>query len=729
MKLIRSDRGHAGPEADSISRPRSLKPSGDAFSNGRSSMISFNLARLGRPSRSLREAGTTLIEMLVVIVVFLVGILAIVQVFPKGFQILVWTRNESVATALARDQVEILKSRADQLPEAIIPGHYVKTSGGVDFISDANQSPNDLNLLGNGAGATVDSKGNFGLPIVLYANPNLPNNVPANDYTRYMGANRTRHIIGEARIIPAPRMVGSTSGYYGGTIVLNFGPIEFVQDPVNPLVNSVNVYGNDLTAHEGFPQVGDFHTDDEYFIANPQDATIALDLPEGPINLPNGNANQSTRIYTMSFSAYVTTGGSTVKRDFFGLNVTTPKAAPDANGVQPLFQVNLSTLVPGLGSVDLSTLRVRRVFQQVAVGSVWENYEPYTCELVNPSLGVVLFSPYAFGQTISGPTGRVPLQARIDYDVYDWSILREEFRFPQGQLAQHQLAVGSIKVDGNADFDNRTITPIPVLEMAGSQSFVANHNAADNFLLVDLDTGGVFMEKVGNDPNADVNSTLITVNKSTGLITVRDADGDPTNGTQANLLLPDGNVLQNVTIDNRALRALYVPRNNYQVQVLKAPAHYTESLAGVGFAQFAIGPNVGGAATRIYFPMADIGRKVTASVINYRRTGDASPRQLHDQDFVINAPSLLDPAHLPFIDISTVDPQASTLDVNIDSRSFGYAVSGVKGSSVAVRVLWNPNFFQLGSDGAANLNLITTYGQGWRKTTNETYLEKGDLVP
>ena len=71
-------------------------------------------------SRARHNAGTTLIEVLVVIVIFLVGILAVVQIFPKGFQILLFSRNASVATALSRDEIERLKSRPDQLPDGIV---------------------------------------------------------------------------------------------------------------------------------------------------------------------------------------------------------------------------------------------------------------------------------------------------------------------------------------------------------------------------------------------------------------------------------------------------------------------------------------------------------------------------------------------------------------------------------------------------------------------------------
>jgi hypothetical protein len=234
------------------------------------------------------------------------------------------------------------------------------------------------------------------------------------------------------------------------------------------------------------------------------------------------------------------------------------------------------------------------------------------------------------------------------------------------------------------------------------------------------------MEKDKNVPVTTPN-VYISVNKSNGLITVRDLD-DSTPGTQANLMLPDGQIQTNVTIDNRAVRALYMARNEFAVQVLKAPSLYNITYGRPGVGQYYIGGSGAfGEPTRIYFPKADAGRKVTIGVINYRRSGDASPRQILDQDFVIRYPVGSNPSGLPCIDVADVDSQATTLDATADARSFGYAVSGVKGASVAVRTVWNPQFFRLGEDTAQNMTKVNQWGRGWRRSTNETYLEQGDI--
>ena len=58
--------------------------------------------------------------------------------------------------------------------------------------------------------------------------------------------------------------------------------------------------------------------------------------------------------------------------------------------------------------------------------------------------------------------------------------------------------------------------------------------------------------------------------------------------------------------------------------------------------------------------------------------------------------------------------------------AYGYAVRRVKGASVAVRVLWNPAVFQLGTDAAENLERFEVWSRNWRRTTTETFLQRGE---
>ena len=99
---------------------------------------------------------------------------------------------------------------------------------------------------------------------------------------------------------------------------------------------------------------------------------------------------------------------------------------------------------------------------------------------------------------------------------------------------------------------------------------------------------------------------------------------------------------------------------------------------------------------------------------------------LRDQDFVIrNTPA--DPLG-PYVDITDVDGTATTLDFygNPYGSAYGYAVRRVKGASVAVRVLWNPSFFSITSDSATNMQALDRWGRDWRRTTVETFLQRGE---
>lgn len=647
-----------------------------------------------------RTAGTTLLEVLVVIVIFLVGILAVVQIFPKGLNILVLSRSSSMAAALARDEVERLKAHADELPDAIVP---VMADG---LTVDTSRSPNDLGPSGNSLSALGILSGPGGT---------------VGDWMLHAGANNFRRVEGESRRITAPRQVGAGAGMYGSLMILQFGPVEFVPE-TSTTPSNLAVYGNDLTMRVGAPQANERVGDDAFWVAYPTTSAITLGFPTGPLTLPNGQPNAHARTYYVSFAGNVSNGGSFVRRDFRRLKVTINPAAANSNGTQPLSSAPMTGILTAngvastLGSVDLATLRVERGYTQLTnLADNWEGDEPYVCKVLNPQLGVILFSPYAFGQYVSGPMGREALVAKVDYNVYDWRILREEFRFPLGLTPQHQLAVGGLKVGGLDGPDGRPNPVITLLEDPDVNDLRQfNHQRADNFVLMDLDTGGVYCER---DPTVDAyqGTPWVNVNKSTGLVTMVDINPGM-EGTQSDILLPDGTIRE-VTVDSRAVRALYRTRNEFAVQVFKASSSYrvSDTLPGLAPGFFFVGNT-----TRIYFPVADIGQKVTLGVVNYRTSG-GELRQLLDQDFVVKT-ATGEPA--PFVDIATADPGAATFD----SASYGYAVRNVKGSSVTVRTVWNPEAFRLTTNNAKNMSLLDIWGRGWRRSTNETFLQLGEPI-
>jgi hypothetical protein len=640
-------------------------------------------------------------EVLVVIVILLVGILAVVQIFPKGFQILMVSRNNSVSSALARTESERLKSAPEQLPMSILP---VVLQDGV-YITDPTFDPNGTNSMGDRL---------------------LPNGVLQRDgvalgnWQLFSGPNAVKRVVGESRRVPAPRSVGSSSVFYGGLLVLQFGPIDY--NPGNSdYPSNLSVYGNDLVPQFRSPDPNERYYDGQYYVSAADSNAVTLGLPSGP----------EQRQYRVAFSAYINQGGTILKRDYIDVDrVNVPAAAPDAfTGKYPLYAVSLQSLIPdSLVSVDPNTLAVQRAYKQIASNFGFSN-DPYEFKLLDTNIGVLLFNPLANSTYINKPGGREPLLARVNYDVYDWRILKDDFRLGLNSGAQqHKLSVGSLKVAGNTGIDGLKETNIPILESAPTQSGYSNTSSADearanNLVIVDMTTGGVVMERLPGDaaPPQPVTNPLVTVNKSTGVITFIDSNGNPADGTQGRILLPDGTVLT-ATLENRALRAMYRVRNEFSVQVLKASSRYTSSpTAPPGASQFYVGGTDGvGNVTRIYFPRMDAGRKVNLSEVNYFAGGQA--RQISGQDMIIRyQPN--DVLGLPSVDIAEIDGAASGFNY-----ASGAAVRGVKGASVAVRVLWNPDSFFLSQDPIENMARLEKWGQGYRRSTNETFLERAEVV-
>ena len=144
-------------------------------------------------SRKLnRFAGTTLIEILVVIVVFLVGILAIAQIFPGGIKIMNHSRNTAMGVALSRSELELLKSRPDLVPGEVVPIKMTLIAGVYVPVAD----PTWLSTEYSPAVTGINQNG-----IAIEA---------GRAWQLVSGPNTTRRVIGETHKIPAPKLLSPT---------------------------------------------------------------------------------------------------------------------------------------------------------------------------------------------------------------------------------------------------------------------------------------------------------------------------------------------------------------------------------------------------------------------------------------------------------------------------------------------------------------------------------------
>lgn len=615
-----------------------------------------------------------MVELLVVIVIFLIGILAIVQLFPGGFNVLKTTRNNTIATQLIRKEIERLKGRPDQFPDMILPVDFVYGSGTVNLVANPDLNPNSIGP----AGARIEPDGD----VLNQGGDNL------GPWQYVSGSNLIRRVVGEGGKVPAPRAVGNL---FGGLMVLQFAPIIYNSDPLYQ--GLLVVYGNDLVRRLGDPNAFGRSRSWEYFIDNPETSGAEIYL-----------SRDTTRVrqYLLTMTAWVDNGTSVERRDILDIPIT---VNPDVSGGYAVFQ--LSSFVAGnFVGAEFDSIRCNRQYREVNAFSD----DPFEYVLLDDVLGLILINPVAHEVKVRGSNGqRVPLVAKANYDVYDWRILRDDFRVPDGVPPRQKLTLGNLAHLNAYGPDGK---PWPGLNLFTPPG---NTNQRD-FVLIDLDTGGLYERQ---DYQVDT---------SIGVVTCLDRDAVQANGVQMGLLLPGTNTPVLVNAVGRNVRFLYSAMNEWSVQVLKPASRFRTAYARPGIGQFYAGgsgayfgtPGVPGeSATRIYFPPMDDGKKVTVGEIWYGDPG-FEPQLLADQEFLIRSIPA-DPTGLPYIDLA--DKVSGTVPP-LNYQRYGYAVRNVKGASVTVRALWNPNSFKLQQDLDENLRVFERWQHGFRRVESTSFLVK-----
>lgn len=736
-----------------------------------------------------RQAGTSLVEILVVIVVFLIGILAVVQIFPRGFQLLLTTRNNSMATALGREAVERLKGSPELIPDEVVPVSYVAGVPTVDSTVDP------LSLAPMGDSITTSGELDRGGATV------------SKDWTLAAGPNVARRIIGEGHRLPAPRELGAVSNdaatqyeNYGGVLVLDHNPIDPGPNPVKS--PTIAAYGNELSRTEGGPRdtvyyggdpapssassvatlsasgndVQIMSSDGSTVIGTTSGYALTTPISVAPYEFFTVNSGSSAaslllpalatadRTYHIRLSAYIGTGAGVSRVDYTALSVLVPRLKQVTGDGPQLVQVSISDVLTKAGllggnalyAVEAESIRVAPQYRRVTTWSTANSQglgapysatpylpiDPFEMKVVDPNLGVLLFSPAARNGVVSRPGGvSEPLLARVDYDVRDWRVIGEDFRI-NGNDPTVLLSLQSLKVGGNTAPDGLSNGGIFTTDRSNivPDSYDPVPTPRDNVMVIDLTTGyevqrynttaqdanGRTMADVATvGANMDPGSTLFSVDKSRGSITFRDAVNplSTTTPIRVRLIPPTGSPIV-VDATNRTFRVLYRARQEWAVQLLKGASQYTlvnsiPSPANFMPDQAFLGDGTTGQKFRIYFPASQVGSKVTIDRIAYVSSADNLEHVLEGQDFVLKTGGPGETTSYAYANLQDVDPNAS----GFSSRYGGAPVQGIKGASVSVRVLWNPDAMTLTSNSANNVtNVVDKYNRGWRRSTTQTYL-------
>ncbi|MEQ1936488.1 MAG: hypothetical protein ABL962_21775, partial [Fimbriimonadaceae bacterium] len=364
--------------------------------------------------------------------------------------------------------------------------------------------------------------------------------------------------------------------------------------------------------------------------------------------------------------------------------------------------------------VEYDSVRVARKFTEVVAFSVGGNIDDnaYEYRLLDQQLGLLLFHPDGYKYRERRNNRTIPLVARVNYDVLDWRIIKEDFRISDEVLAEHRLRLTNLMHRDSLGPDQRLHVGLNI-NVADEAGGLENRD----FLLMDIATGGIYSK------------ASLKVDYSGGLVQILDQDNDASNGTQAGLIYPGSAAPVTVLASGRAVRALYQATGEWAVQVMKPASLYRQTLGFPAAAQFYAGgsrqfqlggPLVAGeSTTRIYFPAMDAGKKISIGEIWYD-VGGGEPTRMENQEFTITNSPADTTIGLPYVDLRTIDPNA----LSINYARYGYGVRNVKGASITVRVLWNPAVWTITSDEAVNLENFEVWGRSWRRVQTETMLQK-----
>lgn len=641
-----------------------------------------------------RRQGTSLIEVLVVIVVFAVGILAVMQVFPGGLRIMADQRDRSAAQQLGKSALQREDGRTEGFPEQILPLSYTYNGSSVMMAVNPNQRPDPTGIGVDGV--SVDQNG-----MVSNASGTI------GIWELVSGANIFRRIINEGHRIPSARQIdpnnpaATASKTYGGLVMVNYGPcLTNTAEHASGLIYNaaLDIISAPMIQKSGVPDGVSTVQNYVYFIDQEDNGNATLYLPQAALG-------GTSRTYEVKLSGTVRLQTSQVVHEDVSFNAVVPAFTIGTYTGYYAYVLKseagfMSALHVGdmLLSVDKEAVEIARQFTNLGNANPTTSVDfsptdPYEYKLVNWSLGMILFNP--LGSTIveERPQGRTPMRARISYDVYDWRILHEDFRIPgtATDLGAASLPVRNLKVFSSSNPDGKAFPGlnVPIPDYDSVSSYYDNY--ARDFALIDTETGAAY------------HPSGYTVDYSHGEVFFKSAN--------VPVIFPGDSNLTTIPAAGRSVRALFMAQGDWAVQIQKPAADYEQVYDTPSVGQFFIGGTKPGSPTfgsakRIYFPWSDLGHSVRFDRIAYLGAGGVS-KSVSGQSLQITS-SQAD-AVGPFIDISALDSAATAIDM-----SDGYGVRGVHGASVSVRTLWNRSAFSLTPDTVANTNAVDSFRQSFK---------------
>lgn len=356
---------------------------------------------------------------MVVMVILLIGVFAIIRIFPIGFGTLQANENRGMATRLARAQMEQLKSDEDNLPRGVLYSEF-DGSGGRQF--NTTVDPDDLKDF-------VDSRSNR-----------------VNPY--YSDINKFRFIEGEPVKVPLPTALGAGTFAAGSLYTVKFGPVymnQAVGDPESvptsdaqraAFGNYLRVYGSPLRSIQ--VDADQISTGNAFrMLRGPQ--TYLLDPGEdgSPARIMFAPSRRE-RTFLISFS-YESNGGILDEE-----KVPIPVPADQTLRNYQWFPITTANGASVSEVLPESVVVVREFERLAASNPDWDDQDPYQFKLISgnisipaasardtyANMGVLAFNPAGANYSERTAFGQRAFVAYVDYAVLDWHILREDREVP-----------------------------------------------------------------------------------------------------------------------------------------------------------------------------------------------------------------------------------------------------------------------------------------------------------
>ena len=594
-----------------------------------------------------RKRGTSLVEILVVMFVLLVGIMTIIQLFPTGFGIVRDAESRTIATKLAQQELERWKNMSENIPIGIVA---INDQGVV--INDNDPGPSFKSFLTGG------DRGN-----VL----------------------NSRQILGETTSIPVGSYFTTGGGtHYGSRYTLAFSPIETKWENNN--YTGIKVKSGDLRRRFGNKeQYPPYLRPGEYAV----DYELG-DGAEGRVFYVAFPKDTVERLFYVSFSYRIADDSATPAPSELHSAIDQEVLVPANNGEWQ--EVPIPDPPPGhsIEEIDDNSDSCARGFMAVEdFDSLGDS--PYEFYVADTILGIIAFNPKGRGTYEYTARGVRPIEARIDYRIYDSRIIREDKVIPppkgSATTTPIKLALRFIMNAGDPSvYDDGDPTDNPgeptfeglMRKDITQPASTSNIMVSTSILIIDLATG------LRVDPDAFINN----IDYKAGIVTLPSlAHLVDWEGTPVDLNKPPAADPPPVQLIGRHLRFFYRADGDWSVQCQKAYAIYSRDWGDgpLDYYHYRVEPdaNTAGEFTdRLFFAPCERDKSVS---VNYTyKTSDGTEHRVVGASRKVSDTTLSitnsdgDVVKLNYIDLEPPEGGRISQNANIS----------VIGTSFRARVIW-----------------------------------------